>query len=81
MPKMKTKSGAKKRFKITGRGKVRNKPAFTGHLMMNKPQSMKRKARDMRVLADSQAKHIKDNWLPYQRSKGNNKRKKQGGQS
>ena len=80
MPKMKTKSGAKKRFKITARGKVRSKPAFTGHLMMNKPRSMKRKARDMDVLSDSDARKVKDHWLPYQRSKGNNKRKKQGGQ-
>ena len=80
MPKLKTKSGAKKRFKVTGRGKVRNKPAFTGHLMMNKPKSMKRKARDMKVLADQDGKKVKDYWLPYQRSKGNTNRTKQGGQ-
>jgi large subunit ribosomal protein L35 len=36
MPKMKTDSGAKKRFKITGTGKIRRRKAFRGHLMEKK---------------------------------------------
>jgi large subunit ribosomal protein L35 len=36
MPKMKTDSGAKKRFKITGTGKLRRRKAFRGHLMEKK---------------------------------------------
>ena len=36
MPKMKTDSGAKKRIKITGSGKLRRRKAFRGHLMEKK---------------------------------------------
>lgn len=36
MPKMKTDSGAKKRIKITGSGKLRRGKAFRGHLMEKK---------------------------------------------
>jgi len=43
MPKMKTHSGAKKRFKVTGTGKVRGAHAFTSHNLG--PKSEKRKRR------------------------------------
>ncbi len=33
MPKMKTHSGAKKRFKVTGTGKVRGRHPFTSHIL------------------------------------------------
>ena len=33
MPKMKTKSGAKKRFKLTGSGKIKRKHAFKSHIL------------------------------------------------
>jgi large subunit ribosomal protein L35 len=69
MPKMKTKSAAKKRFKVTGSGKVKFKPAKMRHMQMNKPQSMKRKARGKTVLADQDAKIILVNFLPYSRGK------------
>jgi large subunit ribosomal protein L35 len=36
MPKMKTDSGAKKRIKVTGSGKLRRRKAFRGHLMETK---------------------------------------------
>jgi large subunit ribosomal protein L35 len=36
MPKMKTDSGAKKRIKVTGSGKLRRGKAFRGHLMEKK---------------------------------------------
>ena len=36
MPKMKTDSGAKKRIKITGSGKLRRRKAFRGHLVEKK---------------------------------------------
>ena len=42
MPKMKTKSGAKKRFRLTASGKVRFNPANKRHMLINKPQKMKR---------------------------------------
>ncbi|MFD1551881.1 50S ribosomal protein L35 [Putridiphycobacter roseus] len=43
MPKMKTKSSAKKRFKVTGTGKLKRKHAFKSHILTKK--SKKRKAR------------------------------------
>ncbi|UKN01460.1 50S ribosomal protein L35 [Paracrocinitomix mangrovi] len=42
MPKMKTKSSAKKRFKVTGSGKIKRKHAFKSHILTKK--SKKRKA-------------------------------------
>jgi len=35
MPKMKTKSSAKKRFKLTGSGKIKRKHAFKSHILTN----------------------------------------------
>ena len=67
MPKMKTKGAAKKRFSVTGNGKVKFKQSFSRHMMMNKPKSMKRKARGMTILNESDAKIILDNFLPYER--------------
>ncbi|MBK6526510.1 MAG: 50S ribosomal protein L35 [Crocinitomicaceae bacterium] len=43
MPKMKTKSSAKKRFTVTGSGKIKRKHAFKSHILTKK--STKRKAR------------------------------------
>lgn len=43
MPKMKTKSSAKKRFTVTGSGKIKRKHAFKSHILTKK--SKKRKAR------------------------------------
>ena len=42
MPKMKTHSGAKKRFKLTGKGKVRGRHAFTSHILEKKSPKVKR---------------------------------------
>ncbi len=67
MPKMKTKSSAKKRFKITGKRKVKSKQAFTSHMMMNKPKSMKRKARGLAVLSEADARIVLRNFMPYGR--------------
>jgi large subunit ribosomal protein L35 len=43
MPKLKTKSGAKKRFSLTAKGKVRGSPAFLSHNLRKRSQKMKRK--------------------------------------
>ncbi|MFP4097416.1 MAG: 50S ribosomal protein L35 [Alphaproteobacteria bacterium] len=69
MPKMKTHSSAKKRFKVTSRGKVKSKSAFTSHMMMNKPKSMKRKARGLSVLAEADERIVLRNFLPYGRKR------------
>jgi large subunit ribosomal protein L35 len=42
MPKMKTHSGAKKRFKVTATGKVRGRHAFTSHILEKKSPKRKR---------------------------------------
>lgn len=67
MPKMKTKSGAKKRFRVTASGKVKAKQSFMRHMQMNKPKSMKRKARGTATLCDADTKIIMDNFMPYER--------------
>ena len=45
MPKMKTNSGAKKRFRLTGTGRVRRKKAFTSHILTKKSPKRKRNLR------------------------------------
>jgi large subunit ribosomal protein L35 len=42
MPKMKTHSGAKKRFRLTANGKVRGRHAFTSHILEKKSPKRKR---------------------------------------
>ncbi|MEX1191387.1 MAG: 50S ribosomal protein L35 [Brumimicrobium sp.] len=42
MPKMKTKSSAKKRFKLTGSGKIKRKHAFKSHILTKKTKKQKR---------------------------------------
>jgi len=43
MPKMKTKSSAKKRFTITGSGKIKRKHAFKSHILTKKTTKQKKK--------------------------------------
>lgn len=64
MPKMKTKSAAKKRFRLTGTGKVRANVAFKRHMLRNKPKQMKRQARGTMILEDCDARIVKK-FLPY----------------
>ena len=42
MPKMKTHSGAKKRFKLTGTGKIKRKHAYKSHILTKKSTKQKR---------------------------------------
>ncbi len=64
MPKMKTKSGAKKRFSVTATGKIRVGSAKMRHMMRNKSQDMKRSARGTMILADVDAKIVRK-YMPY----------------
>ena len=64
MPKMKTKSGAKKRFKITASGKVKVGQAGKRHGMIKRSQKFIRNARGMTVLSAQDAKIVKQ-FLPY----------------
>jgi large subunit ribosomal protein L35 len=65
MPKLKTKSGAKKRFRLTGTGKVVMNHAYKRHMLRRRSQSMKRKARGTTTLCAVDARIIKRNFLPY----------------
>ncbi len=64
MPKLKSKSGAKKRFSLTGSGKVRRNYSYKSHCLDQKPQKMKRKARGTTTLSAPDARIIKK-FLPY----------------
>jgi len=64
MPKMKTKSSVKKRFKITATGKVLAGPGMKRHGLINRPQKMKRTNRGSQTLTEMDAKTVKQ-WAPY----------------
>ena len=66
MPKMKTKSAAKKRFRVTGKGKVRANVAYKSHCLRQKPQKMKRQARGTFILNESDAEIVRK-FMPYAR--------------
>jgi large subunit ribosomal protein L35 len=59
MPKMKTHSGAKKRFKLTGKGKVKGRHAFTSHILEKKSPKRKRRLAEAVVVSDHDAPRIK----------------------
>ena len=64
MPKMKTKSSAKGRFRLTATGKVRRNFAGKRHFMRRRPKRMIRNARGTTIAAAPDAKIIKRNFLP-----------------
>ena len=66
MPKMKTKSGAKKRFSMTATGKVKFTQAGKRHGMIKRTAKFIRDARGTSVLADCDAKIVKK-YMPYDR--------------
>jgi large subunit ribosomal protein L35 len=66
MPKLKTKSGAKKRFKMTATGKVKVQAQGKRHGMIKRTPKFVRNARGTMVLSDSDAKIVKK-YMPYNR--------------
>jgi large subunit ribosomal protein L35 len=66
MPKMKTKSSAKKRFKVTATGKVLAGHAGKRHGMIKRTNKFIRDARGLRVLSDPDQKLAKS-YMPYDR--------------
>jgi large subunit ribosomal protein L35 len=66
MPKMKSNSGAKKRFKLTGTGKVRRAKANKRHILTKKSTKRKRNLRHSTLVHESQEHQIKL-MLPYGR--------------
>jgi large subunit ribosomal protein L35 len=59
MPKLKTKSGAKKRFKVTGTGKVKHKRAFKNHILTKKETKQKRRLSNKAVVKKSDMRNVK----------------------
>ena len=59
MPKMKTKSSAKKRFKVTGSGKIKRKHAFKSHILTKKSTKRKRALTHIGLVSASEAANIK----------------------
>lgn len=65
MPKLKTKKGVAKRFKLTKKGKVKYKPCGTGHLLSNKTTKKKRHLRKSVILKNKQKIKYLKRLLPY----------------
>jgi large subunit ribosomal protein L35 len=59
MPKMKTHSSAKKRFKKTGSGKIKRFQANTSHLMRKRSKKTKTKLLGSTLVSDADEKRIK----------------------
>ena len=64
MPKMKTKRGAAKRFKLTGSGKIKRNKAFSSHILTKKSTKRKRGLRQSGLVDSANAKAIRK-ILPY----------------
>ena len=58
MPKMKTKSGAKKRFKMTGTGKIKRKSAFKNHILTKKETKQKRRLSQKTVVNKADERNV-----------------------
>ena len=64
MPKLKTKSGAKKRFRMTAKGKVRGQQAGKSHGMIKRTKKFIRNARGTTILSEVNARVVR-RFLPY----------------
>ena len=59
MPKMKTNPGAKKRFKLTGTGKIKRKHAFKSHILTKKAKKRKRNLTHSTIVHKADTNNIK----------------------
>ena len=64
MPKIKSKSGAKKRFRSTASGKILMSPAFKRHNMRKRSPKFVRQTRGTQIMHPSDAKIVR-RWIPY----------------
>jgi len=60
MPKMKTNSGAKKRFALTGTGKIKRKHAFKSHILTKKATKRKRNLTHVSLVDKTDVRHVKE---------------------
>lgn len=59
MPKVKTNSSAKKRFKLTGTGKIKRKHAFKSHILTKKETTQKRNLTHITLVHKSDEPNVK----------------------
>jgi len=59
MPKMKTKSSAKKRFTLTGTGKIKRKHAFKSHILTKKTKKQKRNLTHTTIVDSADEKNVR----------------------
>jgi large subunit ribosomal protein L35 len=59
MPKSKTRSGAKKRFKLTSSGKIKRATAYRSHILTSKSTKRKRKLRGVHYVATPDEKSVR----------------------
>ena len=59
MPKMKTRRGAAKRFKVTGSGRIKRNKANHRHMLIRRSNKAKRKMRQSTILSPGDAKLVK----------------------
>jgi large subunit ribosomal protein L35 len=64
MPKMKTKSSAKKRFKVTASGRIKAGQSGKRHGMIKRSTSQIREHRGTKVLFKTDGDNIKKYWMP-----------------
>ena len=67
MPKMKTKSGAKKRFRFTASGKVKHGVVGKRHGMTKRSNRFLRQQTGMSIISEPDTRIIKRNFFPYER--------------
>lgn len=60
MPKMKSKSGAKKRFKFTGSGKIKRSHAFKSHILTKKSTKRKRRLTHETLVSKADYRTVKE---------------------
>jgi large subunit ribosomal protein L35 len=60
MPKQKTHTGAKKRFKLTGTGKIKRHKAFASHILTKKSKKRKRGLRNATLVVKQDFKRIRE---------------------
>ena len=59
MPKMKTRRGAAKRFKVTGSGRIKRNKANHRHMLIRRPKKAKRKMRQSNIVSSADRKLVK----------------------
>ena len=59
MPKVKTNSGAKKRFALTGTGKIKRKHAYKSHTLTKKTKKQKRNLGHFAIVEKADAKNVR----------------------